>query len=63
MEPHEDKIEREDLARRIREASIRTRAEAEQVSTDYDAANADGLCEAENMAPSEARHPGVSSVE
>jgi predicted transcriptional regulator len=40
---YERRIEREELARRIREASLKTRAEAKRASSDFDAANADGL--------------------
>ena len=40
---YERQVEREDLARRIREASLKTRSEAERASADFDAANADGL--------------------
>lgn len=40
---YERQVEREELARRIREASLKTRAEAERASSDFDAANADGL--------------------
>ena len=40
---YERQVEREELARRIREASLRTREEALRTSTDWDDANADGL--------------------
>jgi predicted transcriptional regulator len=40
---HERQIEREELARRIREASLATRAQAEEASLDFDSADADGL--------------------
>jgi predicted transcriptional regulator len=36
-------VEREELARRIREASLKTREEALRTSVDWDDANADGL--------------------
>lgn len=40
---YERQVEREELARRIREASLKTRPEAERAADDFDAANADGL--------------------
>ena len=40
---YERQIEREELARRIREASLKTCDEAQQAATDWDDANADGL--------------------
>jgi hypothetical protein len=43
MEPYEREIEREELAQRIRAASLKTCAETERAAADFDAANADGL--------------------
>jgi predicted transcriptional regulator len=40
---YERQIEREELARRIREASLATRAQAEEAALDFDSADADGL--------------------
>jgi predicted transcriptional regulator len=40
---YERQIEREELSRRIRDASLKTRPEAERASSDFNAANADGL--------------------
>jgi predicted transcriptional regulator len=40
---YERQVEREELARRIREASLKTREEALRTSTDWDDTNADGL--------------------
>ncbi|RPH95289.1 MAG: ribbon-helix-helix protein, CopG family [Lysobacterales bacterium] len=40
---YERQVEREELARRIREASLKTREEALRTATDWDDANADGL--------------------
>ena len=40
---YERQVEREELARRIREASLKTREEALRTSNDWDDANADGL--------------------
>ena len=40
---YERQIEREELARRIREASLKTRQEARRTSSDWADANADGL--------------------
>lgn len=40
---YERKVEREALARRIRDASLRTREETLRTATDWDDANADGL--------------------
>jgi predicted transcriptional regulator len=40
---YERQVEREELARRILEASLKTREEALRTSTDWDDANADGL--------------------
>lgn len=40
---YERQVEREELARRIREASLKTREEARQTAADWDDANADGL--------------------
>jgi predicted transcriptional regulator len=40
---YERQVEREELARRIREASLKTREEARRTSSDWADANADGL--------------------
>jgi predicted transcriptional regulator len=40
---YERQIEREELARRIREASLRTREEAERTARELEAADADGI--------------------
>jgi predicted transcriptional regulator len=40
---YERQIEREELARRVREASLKTREEARRTSSDWADANADGL--------------------
>ena len=40
---YERQVEREELARRIREASLKTRDEAERTVRDLEAADADGL--------------------
>jgi predicted transcriptional regulator len=40
---YERRVEREELARRIREASLKTRDEAERTVRDLEAADADGL--------------------
>jgi predicted transcriptional regulator len=40
---YERQVEREELARRIREASLKTREEALRTAADWDNANADGL--------------------
>ena len=40
---YERQIEREELARRIREASLKTREEAERTCADWDDTIADGL--------------------
>ncbi|MDT8320273.1 MAG: ribbon-helix-helix protein, CopG family [Xanthomonadales bacterium] len=40
---YERQVAREELARRIREASLKTRSDTKRVSADFDAANADGL--------------------
>lgn len=40
---YEQALEREDLEARVREASLRTRAQALQTSQDFDTASADGL--------------------
>jgi predicted transcriptional regulator len=40
---YERQVEREELARRIREASLKTREEALRTAADWDDANADGL--------------------
>ena len=40
---YERQIEREELARRIREASLKTREEAERTCADWDETVADGL--------------------
>lgn len=40
---YERQVEREELARRVREASLKTREEALHTATDWDDANADGL--------------------
>lgn len=38
-----DHIEREALRERIRDASMKTRKQAKQAASDFDAANADGI--------------------
>jgi len=40
---YERHLEREELRRRLRAASLKTRAQAAQAGEDFDAANADGL--------------------
>ena len=40
---YERQIEREELARRIREASLKTREEAERTGREFEAADADGI--------------------
>lgn len=40
---YERQVEREELARRIREVSLKTREEALRTASDWDDANADGL--------------------
>jgi predicted transcriptional regulator len=40
---YERQVEREELARRIREASLKTREEARRTASDWVDANADGL--------------------
>lgn len=40
---YERQVEREELARKIREASLRTRDEAKRTAAELEAANADGL--------------------
>jgi predicted transcriptional regulator len=40
---YQQQLEREALRRRMRDASLRTRAQAKQAAKDFDAANADGL--------------------
>jgi predicted transcriptional regulator len=40
---YERRLEREELGRRIREASLKTRSEAKRAAHDFEAANADGL--------------------
>jgi predicted transcriptional regulator len=40
---YERQVEREELARRIRDVSLKTREEALRTSTDWDDANADGV--------------------
>jgi predicted transcriptional regulator len=40
---YERRLEREELGRLIREASLKTRAEATRAASDFEAADADGL--------------------
>ena len=40
---YEKQLHRETLRKRIRDASLKTRVQAAQSGTDFDAANADGL--------------------
>ena len=40
---YERQIERKELARRIREASLKTREEAERTAREFEAADADGI--------------------
>jgi len=40
---YERQLEREALGQRIRDASLKTRIQAKQAASDFDAANADGI--------------------
>jgi len=40
---YERQVEREELARRVRDASLKVRGESAQASQDFEASNADGL--------------------